>query len=211
MSNDRIHDYYARMAETISDARETRNKAPDFSQYDIAYVKQFASADLDLMDAGAGTGLLLNNVSALFKSVLAVEMYPAFSDFITPRDHLTIINQDIRAFQTDKSFDLLIAFGLMNFFNIDEAAAIYRNFFTCLRPGGRLIIKNQMGRHETVIVDGVSAELGQSYYSEYRTADAESQLMTQAGFTIETIDAIYPDAFNRWPNTWFRAVVARKD
>lgn len=209
MSNDLIHSYYSRMAENIVDPLETRNKAPDFSKYDVEFMKSYINPNHYLMDAGAGTGLLLNHISKDFKSVLAIELFSQFSSFIKPLDHLKIINEDIRKFNTNLKFDLLIAFGLMNLFNKKEAKNIYEKFKKFLKPNGRLIIKNQMGRNETVVVNGYSEELKQPYYSEYRNLDLEKTLLENAGFVIEKVDDIYPEKFNRWENTWFKVIVAR--
>ena len=210
MGNRKIKDYYEKLAGGITSATETRNKAPDFSAYDIAFVKQFADSRKSLLDMGAGTGLLLNQISECFQAVTAVELYPEFSKFITPKPHLHVVNQDILDFETTKIFDIVIAFGVMNFFSTTEAEKLYKQFFKFTTQGGTLIIKNQMGVVEDVIVDKHSEELGHHYYSEYRTASHESKLISAAGFSINDVHDIYPDQFNRWPNTRFKCIVASK-
>ena len=210
MGNHKIKDYYEKMAERITTATETRNKAPDFTEYDVAFVKQFADSSKSLLDMGAGSGLQLNQISDCFRAVTAVELYPEFSKFITPKPHLHVVNQDILNFDTDKTFDIVIAFGVMNFFSTTEAEKLYKKFFKFTAPGGTLIIKNQMGVSEDVIVDKYSEELGHHYYSEYRTALHESKLISASGFSINDVHDIYPDQFNRWPNTRFKCIVSSK-
>ncbi|MEM9583829.1 MAG: class I SAM-dependent methyltransferase [Pseudomonadota bacterium] len=210
MSNDKIHSYYTKLAEKITAPQDTRNKAPDFSEYDIAFMQQFAGAEMSLLDLGAGSGLLLNAIAQQFGDIVAVELYEEFSKFIAPRPNLHVINSDIRSFDTVQSFDVVIAFGVLNFFSVEEASAIYAKCFRFANPGGTLVIKHQMGREEDVVVDGFSEELQQHYFSNYRHTDHECRLIEAAGFTVVAVHDIYPDAFNRWENTRFNAIVAHK-
>lgn len=210
MGNIKIKDYYEKLAEGITSAIETRNKAPDFTTYDVAFVRQFSDTRNSLLDMGAGTGLLLNQISGYFQAVTAVELYPEFSKFIKPKPHLRVVNQNILDFETAETFDLVIAFGVMNFFSTTEAEALYKQFFKFTTQGGTLIIKNQMGVAKDVIVDRHSEELGHHYYSEYRSASHEAKLISAAGFNVSDVHDIYPDEFNRWPDTRFQCIVASK-
>lgn len=210
MGNEKIRAYYDNMAKGITKAQETRNKAPDFTQYDIAYMQEFINPDHALLDLGAGSGLLLNHIKDGFREVVAVELYENFSQFIESSKNTTIINEDLLSFETKKEFDLVILFGVMNFFNAQEAQALYSKFFGFLKPGGKLIVKNQMGIKDDIKVDHFSKELGQNYYSEYRQTDKEAAMMRQAEFEVLRIDDIYPEKFNRWPNTRFIAIVGEK-
>lgn len=208
MGNRKIKAYYDKLAKRITSPTGTRNKAPDFTAYDVAFVKDYVSPEKTLLDMGAGTGLLLNHIAPECRVVTAVELYPEFSKFIIPLPHLTIVNDNILTFETTDRFDLVIAFGVMNFFSTKEACQLYKAFHRFTAPGGTLIIKNQMGVLEDVIVDQHSDELGQPYYSEYRTVAHESALITEAGFNVKSVHDIYPDAFNRWPNTRFQCIVS---
>jgi hypothetical protein len=146
-----------------------------------------------------------------FKIIVAVEKYPEFSEFITKSNRITVINEDLITFNTDQVFDLVSIFGVMNFFNIDEATSIYTKVLNFLHDDGSLIIKHQMGVDEDIVVTGYSEELGTDYYSEYRQVDNEIKLLTSIGFAnIEKID-IYPEEYNRWDNTHFYALICRKN
>jgi cyclopropane fatty-acyl-phospholipid synthase-like methyltransferase len=210
VGNEKIRPYYDNLASRIQTAVETRNKAPDFTQYDVAYMQQFQNAQRTLLDLGAGSGLLFNKLSPGFKHAIAVELYPQFSRFIDDRPNVTVINADVLEFETEKHFDLVIAFGVMNFFDREEAAKIYSKMFRFAAPGGRMIVKHQMGLTEDVIVDTFSEELRQNYYSEYRSLENEMALVSSAGFDDLRTTDIYPDAFNRWGNTRFMAITALK-
>jgi len=206
--NSKIHKYYERLSDQIKDPTETRNKSPDFSKYDIAFVRKYADLSHKLLDLGAGTGLLVNELVGWFAEIRAVEKYSNFSKFISPE--IEVVTQDINDYETSELFDLITLFGVMNFFNECEARRIYKKCHRFLKNNGRIIVKNQMGIDKVVHVDGYSDELGLSYYSEYRSPNEEEALLAGVGFKKERTVDIYPDEFNRWPNTRFKALVFAK-
>jgi hypothetical protein len=207
--NDAIQEYYQQLARVISDPRQTRNKSLDFSAYDIELVKRFAFEDSSLLDLGSGTGLTINGISDDFSEIVAVEKYPEFSKFIVDKPNMTIINSDLRHFQTHLKFDLITVFGVMPYFSASEASMLYQRISKWMAPTGTLIIKHQMGKWENIIVDEVSEELGVKYFSEYRTVKHESVLLGDAGFSVEEVIDPYPDEYHRWANTRFLALVCR--
>jgi cyclopropane fatty-acyl-phospholipid synthase-like methyltransferase len=210
VGNEKIRPYYDKMAANIQTAVETRNKAPDFTRYDVAYMQQYLNAEASLLDLGAGSGLLLNNISGGFGRVVAVELYPAFSKFIEQHPNVAVINADLLQFETDEQFDHVIAFGVMNFFDRAEAERVYNKIYRFTAPGGRMVVKHQMGVNGDVLVDRFSEELGQNYYSEYRSIENEKALILGQGFENIHVTDIYPDEFNRWSNTRFIAITATK-
>ncbi len=200
--------YYDKLASNIKTALETRNKAPDFGAYDVELVKSFSDqAQATWLELGAGTGLMTNHLTDHFKEIVAVEKYPEFSKFINESPNLTVVNEDILLMEPSEKFDLVTLFGVMNFFNIDEASKVYKAVSQTVKPGGRLIVKHAMGVSKDVLVDGVSSELQQYYFSEYRHVDKEISLLESHGFKLEDNIDIYPDEFNRWTETRYRALV----
>ncbi len=121
-----------------------------------------------------------------------------------------IINEDVLTFVPTKTYNLITAFGLMNFFSFEEAEAIYRMVFKCLKNSGTFIVKHQMGVCEDVLINGYSNELGCEYYANYRWIENELNLLSKVGFKISEVVDIYPDEFNRWKNTKFYALVCEK-
>ena len=204
--NFKIDDYYGKLAQNITSATQTRNKAPDFSKYDVEFVKRFSGQEKTLLDLGAGTGLLINHLVQDFAEIVAVEKYKNFSDFITRADNVRVLNADLMSFKTDEQFDVITIYGVMNFFNASEASKIYSRVRHWLKPAGILLVKHQMGRYEDVIVDGVSSELSTRYYSDYRWVEHEVKLLSDAGFHVNNVVDIYPPEFNRWDNTHFYAL-----
>lgn len=205
--NHRIQPYYARLATRITSPLDTRNKSKDFSDFDINFVKRYAGKHLDLLDLGAGTGLLVNAVANDFRSVTAVEKYQEFSAYIDKRESVKVINGDLQSLTLNRRFDVITIFGVMNFFNRSEAHHIYAQAKNWLKPGGLLLIKHQMGVEADVLVDGHSVELDDHYYSEYRCLESELSILAATGFNCREVVDIYPAEFNRWPNTHFYALV----
>lgn len=211
MENKDVIAYYDKMASTIKTPTETRNKAKDFSQFDIDFMRDRSSKSKRLLDLGSGTGLLINHLFGYFKSITAVEKYPDFSKFIKPSAELTVVNDDLLSLTLDDSnFDIVSLFGVMNCFNDEEAKLIYNSIHQYLKPQGELIIKNQFGVNEDVTVSGYSEEIGTDYFSNYRHIDKEIRMLEACGFeNIQTFD-IYPAEYNRWENTHFFALTATK-
>lgn len=210
MSNKQIHSYYEKMASRIQSPIETRNKAKDFSGFDIDFMLRHASPEKRLLDLGAGTGLLVNHLVGKFKHIHAVEKYENFAKFIRRDGDITVTTHDVLSFDTEHRYDIVSAFGLLNFFSEEEARQLFGKMYRFLGDAGTAIVKHQMGVSGNVIVDGFSEELQQPYYSEYRHVELEKNLLLQAGFSsVEVVD-IYPAEYNRWENTHFYALVGTK-
>ena len=115
----------------------------------------------------------------------------------------------LKDFDTNKKFDLVLLFGVMQFFNEQESKQIYtkcKKFLQKERGKSKLLIKQQFGLKEDVFVE-YSNELKQRYFSTYRHIDKEIELLKNAGFkTISKFD-IYDKKANRWENTHFYALV----
>ncbi len=205
--NRRIHDYYEHLSKSITHPLQTRNKAPDFSSFDIDFVRRFGGPDKTLLDLGSGTGLLLNALPSHFRHLVAVEKYPEFARFIQPASNVQLFIDDLLDFESTETFDVITLFGVMNFFNRQEALAIYAKVFRWLKPSGTLLIKHNMGTETDVTVDGFSEELQRHYFSNYRSVSHETELLTALGFHVHQTVDIYPPEFNRWNNTHFYALV----
>jgi hypothetical protein len=78
-----------------------------------------------------------------------------------------------------------------------------------LAAGGALLVKAQLGVHETVEVDTVSEQVGGRYRAKYPHLDGELELL-DAAFDTVTVTDPYPASFSRFDNTHFHHLVARK-
>lgn len=209
MSNNEALTYFSELSKRIQTPLETRNKAPDSSEIDVAFMQRFVGQGFSLLDLGSGTGLLLNEIKNGFSHITAVEKFESLSRFICEDSSIEIINEGILELKLNKEYDVISAFGIMNLFSSAEAEAVYLKCRDWCVEGGCIVIKHQMGIAETVLVKGHSAELGTDYFSEYRTVDNEISLLESAGFVVTGTYDYYPARFNRWPNTRFLAIIGQ--
>jgi cyclopropane fatty-acyl-phospholipid synthase-like methyltransferase len=211
MGNKQAIDYWQKKASNSPDEKTAKVQAfNDYTHLDAAFILKYATKDSDILDLASGTGLILNKIYDKVRTIVAVERFETFSRFIKKSDNITVINEDIKAYEPAATFDLVTMFGIVSYFDYAEIEKIYRTYYNCLHTQGKLIIKNQFGVKEDVLVSGYSEELKEDYFSQYRYLGHEIELLTKTGYkNMEVID-IYPPECNRWDNTHFYAIVAEK-
>ena len=186
-------------------------KGEDMSSYDVDFILKYASKNSEILDLGSGTGLIVNKIYDKIASIDCVEPLIGFSGHIVKSSNVKIFNENMFDFKTDKKYDLVTIFGTLHYFNQEEAVKIYKKYIDYLKPTGKIIIKNQFGINEDVLVAGYSEEQKANYFAQYRHLDKEVKLLCDIGFkNIHTFD-IYPPEANRWQNTHFYAIVADKN
>lgn len=201
--------FFHRLAEDKPDPLACKFRAAnDGSLYDAAYIQERLFPGCSLCDLGSGSGLIVNRLSGHEGKIVCVEPFGQFSAFIQKRSNLTVVQARVEDFASVEKFDVVCAFGLMQYFNEHEAAEIYKKIAGLLKPQGLLLVKNQFGLKERVTVSGFSREMNRNYYSEYRTLAEECHLLRTAGFGMTLCGEIYPESFNRWPDTRFLAISA---
>ena len=101
----------------------------------------FNSKEIDILDAGCGTGGLLeyfrsknyNNISGFDLSRDAVEL--------SKQKGLNTIKLDLKEYQyTDKQYDVIISNDTMYFFDLYEQQKILNEFYLSLNGGGIIIL-----------------------------------------------------------------------
>ncbi len=179
--------------ETVKLAHNT-----DYTDIDAQFILKYATKESEILDLGTGTGLVVNKLYPFVRHIVCVESFKEFTQFIEDSEKITIVNQDIFEFETQRKFDIITAFGVMQYLNEQESVQIYSKYKEFLKPNGKFIIKNQFGIHETVTIAGYSEEQKQNYYSQYRQVDKEKETLMQLGFKLIEINDIYPKEANRW-------------
>jgi cyclopropane fatty-acyl-phospholipid synthase-like methyltransferase len=203
--------FFAHLANNNPDERSVKvTRVSDFTDLDAAFLRQFFTKDSDILDLASGSGLIVNKIYKYAKSITAVELFSEFSKFIVKAENITVINEDIVKFSTARTYDVITMFGISQYFNEKEIVLVYKRYMNNLKKGGRLIVKNQFGVQDDVIISGFSDELKTNYYSEYRHLNKEVGILQSVGFQkIDVID-IYPEECNRWKNTHFHAIVCQR-
>ena len=183
------------------------NNKNDHTDLDAAFVMRYTTPDMSLCDLGTGPGLIVNRIYDSVKKIVAVEPFKEYTDKIIRSGNIKIVNKTIADFETDELFDIVTFFATAHYFNEKEIWQVYRKCFNFLKPSGTLIVKNQFGIYEDVVIDGFSEEINANYFAEYRHLPKEMSILSTIGFTDINVIDIYPPESNRWKNTHFYAIV----
>ena len=188
----------------------THFKRDGTHELDLAFVRRFTRSDARVLDLGAGSCLVSGKLAAgeEVADVLAVDKFPEFLSHAPRHPRLRTEASDLLAFETTERFDLVLLFGVMNYFSPDEARLLYGRCARWLSPGGVLVVKHQCGVHEDVTVDRHSEQIGTHYLAFYRHVAREEALLREQFGAVEVVD-VYPPEKNPWPNTHFYAFVCR--
>lgn len=200
MNSNKSKAYWQKMADSISSQNETTNKRNnEYLKTDIAFVKSHLNQNDDLLDIGAGSGLVTNELINSVKTIIAVETFEGLTQFI--HKDILVINAELPTFKIRKEFDKIICTGVTHFFTKFDVEKIYENMFKMLKPGGKLVLRSHCGLKETVVINGYSEELSSEYFTEYRKLEEEVELIKSKGFTrVDVIDEV-ADELNVWENT----------
>lgn len=208
MGNKEAIKFYNLLSKKIINPLELRNKSKDTSDIDVAFIKNFANKEFNLLDIGSGTGLLVNHLTENFNNIFAIEKYNEFSKYITNK--VQVFNYDLLETNFQEfNFQIATAFGSMHYFDEEESKIIYKNVYNKLPKNGIFIVKNQMGVTEDVNIH-YSSELNSNYFAQYRFVDKEIINLETIGFTLIEKKDIYPASYNRFENTHFYALVLKK-
>lgn len=201
--------YFEDLSNSVIEPTTTKiHKFNDFSDMDAEFILKYVNQDSTVLDVASGTGITLNKYYEKAYRVVAVEKFEKFSALIVKDPKVEIVNEDMFDFDTEEKFDIVTLFGIMQYASIEEAMFIYKKYKNFLKEDGKLLIKQQFGVKDDVIINGYSEELKKNYYAEYRHLEKEIEMIKNAGYkNIQKFD-IYPPEFNRWENTHFWGIVA---
>ena len=208
--NEKALEFFEDMANNPNSTQTSLKMAKngDFTDLDAKFILKYADKNSSLLDLGSGTGLIINKIYDKVGKIIAVEPLKKFTNYIVRSNNIKIINETFDKFDTDETFDAITLFGVMHYFNQQEARFVYTKFLKNLKMGGHLIIKNQFGVKETVTISGFSQELKKDYFAQYRFVEDEEKLLKECGYKYIERSDIYPPECNRWDNTHFYAIVA---
>ena len=185
-------------------------KSGDHSDLDAAFIERYVCPTDLILDIGSGSGLIVNKIYKRVKSIIAVEPCEKLSAYIQKDPKITVVNKNFFDYETDRKIDVITAFGTMHYFNRDESAEVYSRCFSMLKTGGLMLIKNQFGVNSDIQIENFSTELNMFYYAQYRALSSEIEALRKIGFQEVVSFDIYPPECNRWVNTHFYAITAKK-
>jgi cyclopropane fatty-acyl-phospholipid synthase-like methyltransferase len=191
-----------------SDTRLKNNK--DTSELDSFFIMKYADKNSDILDLGSGGGLIVNKLYNKVRTIVALDLFKEFTKFIVKSDNVKIVNTNLFDYSPSLKFDVITIFGVMHYFNEDEAIALYKKYYSYIKDKGKIIIKNQFGLASDVTISEISKELKKEYFAQYRCINKEVRILKNIGFKdIEWIDIYLPE-YNKWENTHYYAIVGTK-
>lgn len=209
MDNNQAIKYWEDMANNNPNEKTIKvNPQNDYTAIDANFIMKYADKTSEILDLASGTGLTISKYYERVGHIDAVEVFTEFTKFIPKSPDIDVYNESIVNFKTGKKYDLILMFGIVQYFNEAEIRSLYAKYKKYLKPSGKLIVKNQFGVEEDVHVSGISKELGRPYYSQYRYLEKEVEILKSTGFSSVSTFDIYPPKANRWDNTHFYAIVA---
>jgi SAM-dependent methyltransferase len=201
MQESKSEAYWQQLSLRITTPQQTKNKRPDTSDLEIAFLRDYLQPLDDILDVGSGTGLIINKLIDYVGQITAVEKFEGFTRFIRNHDRILVINSDLVGFKIRKHFDAVLLFGVAQCFVRSDMVGIYSNLYEMVRPGGKLIVRMQCGLEEDILIDGYSEELGTHYFAEYRKKNDEIAFLKEIGFSEVDVFDIFPDSLNVWSNS----------
>ena len=185
----------------------------DHSDIDSFFLKKYLNNNVRWLDIGSGSGLCVNKLSDCYKSLTCVEPIKEYARHIKKNNNVTVCNTTVEDFFTSNAspsikYDVISIFGVMQYFSKEEAQKIYNLISNFAHSNSRVIIKQQFGVNDNVLINNYSKEMNRHYFSEYRSLETEIEMLKKARFeVVEKVD-IYPAEFNRFQNTHFYALVS---
>jgi len=206
----KIDNFFAKRAQISDPNLATHYKEDDTILFDTGLIEQYIDSSSTVLDLGCGPGRTTNVLESKVSYIKAVDKQRAFLDFCNNSPKIETVESDLTEFHDNKQYDVILLFGIFNYFNDDEVKTIYNNCFAMLKDNGVMLVKHACGVEEDVIIDHYSEQIDDWYHVLYRHTSKDELLLQQSGFETTMID-IYPERLNPWKNTHYYAFVAKKD
>lgn len=209
LDKNKIDDFFARRTQILNPNLATHYKEDDSIQFDIDLISKYINSSSEVLDLGCGPGRTTNILEPNVSYIKAVDKQRAFLTFCSKSPKVETVESDLTEFIDNRKYDVILLFGIMNYFNDEEVETIYNNCFNMLKDDGVIIVKHASGVREDVIINKYSEQIGDWYHAIYRHVDRDNLLIQQSGFKAIMVD-IYPERLNPWENTHYYAFVAKK-
>lgn len=144
--------------------------------------------DMQVMDFGAGTGLVCGHIAAKVGRVLAVDISPAMLNRLAAKealkDKVDVLCQDILAQPITAKFDVIVSAMAMH--HVENTKKLMDSLLAHLQPGGKVALADldaEDGSFHPADIDGV-------YHAGFGR-EALARTMQQAGFSDIAFDTAY--------------------
>jgi len=206
MDQKKILDFWNSRSIIKDDYIAARNGLDNRLIFDLKLIKNYLKNDYKVLDLGCGTGLISKSIVDNIGHIVAVDFVKDFIERIN-HEKITTIHSDLLSFQQNEKFDVILLFGVFNYFEINDVEIICKKIQKMLKKDGTIIIKHQCGRSKKVIIDKFSEELNHHYHAVYRELDSEVKNLEKF-FHVEIVN-IYPKELNKWNDTHHYAFICK--
>lgn len=138
-------DFSRRMLkEHLSQAHDAASRRTPIIEQQVAWIHQHAlgSKPSRILDLGCGPGLYSARLAALGHTCTGIDFSPASILYARQHDASIYILGDVCEIEYGSGFDLvMMLFGELNAFALEDAQRIVDKAFDALKPGGRLLLE----------------------------------------------------------------------
>jgi cyclopropane fatty-acyl-phospholipid synthase-like methyltransferase len=192
----RIVESFWRQRASLGTTRWTGDEMLDF---DRSLLIPLCRNDSAILDLGSGFGELSRSICSPDGQLVAVDAEAGMASGFAGDPRFSFVHSSIADFETAKSFDLVLLFGVITHMTTAEETETYRRMLSWLKPQGIAVVKNQCADGEAFEVDTFSESLGVRYVGRYpSTSEQRSRLSAQFRH-VETIR--YPAALKHHDNS----------
>ncbi|MFT4284641.1 MAG: class I SAM-dependent methyltransferase [Protaetiibacter sp.] len=191
-----------------ADRGTTRWTGDGMLETDVALASRFVGPGARILDLGSGFGELSRTICPPDGEVLAVDAVAGMSAGFEGDERFAFVAHDVLGFRTDRRFDIVLLFGVVNYLEIDEVERIAQTISEVLVPGGVAIVKNQCADGEAFEVDVDFQGSGQRYVAWYPDVATEKHALMAAFPSVEVVP--YPPELKAHDNSTHVAFICRK-
>jgi hypothetical protein len=204
LNEDVIRSFWARRASESSN-RWTSSETLAFERRMLNSLIGNCSSILDL---GCGHGELSRSLANEECELLGVDFIPDYSRSFTEPNHSFIISS-VTDFTVNRTFDLVLLFGVVTYLTLGEEIKIYRTIDSALSVQGVAVIKNQCSVASEFFVNKYSDVLMAEYSARYPTVSEQCSRLQDVFPAVNVV--YYPKELNVWANSLHVAFFVAKN
>lgn len=187
-------------------SRYSKNNRDEF---DFNFILKYLSDNTTVLDLGCGTGVLEEKLAPYVKQIIGVDKYQEFIERAFRADNIEYIVSELSQLNISEKYDLVLLFGVSMYLSDNEFDKLIDKIILLMKKQSTLIVKNQWGVDEEVIINKFSEELQSIYYAKYRKLADICKYLSNKGFSVQVHD-IYPPNLNKWSTTHEYALVLKR-
>lgn len=181
-------------------SQEPRNRwtKAEMLTYELATLRQITPVPRSILDLGSGSGHLSRPLAGSNAKLTAVDFAPAYAKSFNGENH-EFVACPLDEFETEKTFDLILLFGVVTFLDEKDEIRIAEKIRGWLAAGGTAVVKNQCALGEEFVRTGWSDVLQAEYSGRYPNVEEQAARLRRFFYPVKVLR--YPAEFNVWPDS----------